>query len=87
MVWRMVFLATVIAVAMIAIKDGRVLREVGLTGSCSQVSAEHVFWEACTRGKLDGRPDLSRQGCKAVAIRGKVEWWRCPAGIGSSRGT
>ena len=87
MVWRMVFLATVIVVAMVAVKNGRVLREAGLTGSCTQVSAQHAFWEVCTKGKLDGRPDLSRQGCTAVAIRGKTEWWRCPAGIGSSRGS
>jgi len=79
-------LKTVVAVAvcilavMFAIKDGRVLRSTGLTGSCTtvQARADGSEVEACHAGKLEGRPDLSRTGCISVAVRGKLEWWHCP---------
>ena len=90
MLFRMFLAATLVVAVMLAVKDGRLLRDAGLTGSCSSVAAPgatHTFWQACKKGRLDGRPDLSRQSCKAVAIKGGVEWWRCPAGIGTSRGS
>jgi hypothetical protein len=88
MLLRIVLVGAVLVAAMVAIKDGRILRDAGLTGSCSSVVAppgQHTFWQACKKGRLEGRPDLSRQGCTAVTIRNAVEWWRCPASIGSNR--
>jgi hypothetical protein len=86
-----VLVVAVLAVALMAsIKDGRVLREAGLTGSCSAVAApagQTGDWEKCTAGKLEGAPNLSRQGCTSVKATGKTEWWRCPARIGSAPGT
>jgi hypothetical protein len=88
MLLRIVLVGALLVGAMVAVKDGRVLRDAGLTGSCSSVSTptgQNTFWKACKKGRLDGRPDLSRQGCTAVSIKSGVEWWRCPASIGSSR--
>ena len=88
MIVRIVLAGALIAAAMVAVKDGRLLRQSGLTGSCRSVvtrGGEVVFWEACRKGKLDGRPNLTRQGCKAVTIRNGLEWWHCPAALGASR--
>jgi hypothetical protein len=38
-------------------------------------------------GKLEGAPDLTRQGCKSMKVVGKREYWRCPASIKSSHNT
>ena len=88
MLFRMFLAATLVVAVMLAVKDGRLLRDAGLTGSCSSIpapGATHAYWQACKKGRLDGRPDLSRQGCKAVAVKQGLEWWRCPASLGSSR--
>lgn len=66
---------------MLAVKDGRVLRATGLTGSCTVAvtAADGAQLDACRPGKLDGRPDLSKQGCTADGISGTYEYWQCPA--------
>jgi hypothetical protein len=76
--------AVLIVLLMIVIKDGRALREVGLTGGCHAVATpkgQDGEWQACDPGKLQGAPDLSRHGCTSVQFVGKREYWRCPAGI------
>ncbi len=75
---------------MLVIKDGRASRNLGLTGSCNAVPApagQVGLWQACKPGKLEGAPDLSRYGCKAMGSAGKRELWHCPAGIKSSHDT
>jgi hypothetical protein len=69
---------------MAVIKDGRVLRKAGLTGGCTAVAAPAAqtgSWERCVPGKLEGAPDLSRQGCSLATTYRKSELWRCPAPI------
>ena len=87
---RGVFFAAVLIVAlMLVIKDGRLLREVGLTGGCRPVAApagQDGNWQACDPGKLQGAPDLSRQSCTSVSFAGKTEYWRCPAGLDGGPG-
>jgi hypothetical protein len=87
---RGVILGAILIVAlMIVIKDGRLLREAGLTGGCHPVATPKVQdgdWQACDPGKLQGAPDLGRQGCKSVSFVGKTEYWHCPAGLQSSPG-
>jgi len=72
-----------ILAVMIAIKDGRVLRSSSLTGSCTavQTRTDGSELEACQGGKLEGRPDLSHRGCISFGIRGKLEYWHCPADL------
>jgi hypothetical protein len=82
--------AALIFVLMLAVKDGRFLREVGLTGGCRAVAApkgEDGAWQACEPGKLQGAPNLTRQSCKSVMVVGKTEYWRCPAGIEGGPGS
>jgi hypothetical protein len=87
---KILLAALLIVAAMVAIKNGRVLRDAGLTGSCGSITkpvAQTGTWKACKRGRLEGRPDLSRQGCTAEGVAAKLQYWRCPAQLGSARGT
>ena len=73
---------------MLAVKDGRVLAEAGLVGSCSAVRApagDAFDWQACRPGRLEGRPDLARKSCTSRGVVDGVEFWRCPAAVDSSR--
>ena len=83
MVKRVIIAGVVVLALMIAIKDGRILRETGLTGACSnaQTLADGSQLQACRSGKLEGRPDLSRQGCKVAGLTGTYQYWRCPAAV------
>ena len=57
MVKRIVLTATLIAFAMFAVKDGRMLHIAGLTGSCTivQTAANGEQMEACTLREARGR--------------------------------
>ena len=86
MVKRIVVIGALLAAGMVAVKDGRVLRDAGLTGSCTvaQTLANGEQIESCSSGKLEGAPDLSRNGCSnAGPYAGRV-YWRCPAPIVSA---
>jgi hypothetical protein len=71
---------------MVVIKDGRVLRVAGLTGSCSvvQTFSDSSELAACRAGKLEGRPDLSSRGCQSVGLNATYQYWRCPAALAVS---
>ena len=78
---KILLLGALVLAVMVAVKDGRVLRATGLTGSCSVVSTapNGIQVEACHKGKLRGAPDLSGSGCTNTGtFNGKV-YWRCPA--------
>ena len=87
MVTRIVFTTALIASAMFAAKDGRVLHAAGLTGSCKvvQTAASGQQMEACTSGKLEGAPDLSRNGCTDAGLYAGRIYWSCPAPVQSVR--
>ena len=84
---RGVLVFAVLVVALMAtIKDGRALHKLGLTGGCAAVATpagQTGAWERCIAGKLEGAPDLSRQGCLSAGTYGKAEFWKCPARIKS----
>jgi len=90
-----VFLKQIVAIGvcifalMVVVKDGRVLRMAGLTGSCSVVQTyrDSSAMVACRPGKLEGRPDLSRSGCTSAEIGPAVQYWRCAAGFDISEAT
>jgi hypothetical protein len=86
MVTRIVFVAALIAGGMFAVKDHRVLQAAGLTGSCAviQTAADGQQIEACTSGKLEGAPDLTRNGCTDSGPYAGREFWRCPAPVASA---
>jgi hypothetical protein len=85
-VLRAAAVVLLIVAAMVTIKDGRALREIGLIASCTAVATppgQNGYWEACRPGKLEGRPDLKRQSCESIGVRAKVEYWRCPSPVES----
>ena len=87
MLKRVLAVAVVILAVMIAVKDARILKTTGLTGTCSVVQASAGSGPdlseiaACKAGKLEGRPDLSHRGCKRVGRSGTTDYWRCPVGF------
>ncbi len=73
---------------MAAIRDGRIMRDAGLLSSCNQVSVGgkiDATLMSCSKGRLDGYPDLTNKGCSLVSVRRNYEYWRCQAPIVSSQ--
>jgi hypothetical protein len=87
MVKGVIVVAILIAAAMAVVKDGRALRSVGLTSSCSTVSrnADGTQVAACRAGKLEGAPDLSMHGCTIVGGTKSLRYWHCPSAVESSQ--
>jgi hypothetical protein len=85
MLIRILVAAAVVLALMLVVKDGRVMRDAGLTGSCASAKTypDGSQLEACSAGKLAGRPSLSAQGCTSTGLAGTYEYWRCPAGVES----
>ena len=83
-----IVLATAAVIAALALlKDGRVLERSGLVGRCTVVqaaAADGSAVHACRPGKLEGRPDLSRDSCTPTGLVNGVEYWRCPAPVEES---
>ena len=72
---------------MAAIKDGRVLRDAGLLSTCSTVVANgkaDPTLLTCSKGRLNGWPDMTNKSCNLVATRPTHEFWRCQAPVVSS---
>ena len=86
MLRRILMCGVLVLVAMVAVKNGWVLRRSGLIGSCIVQAdlAGGVQQEACRAGTLDGNPDLSGKGCTRQSSVGPVAYWLCPAPIQSS---
>jgi hypothetical protein len=88
---RMIFLVAVLIFAsMLVIKDGRFMHKAGLTGWCGATAPPEGRagdWMACHQGRLDGRPNLSKQGCHAHGVAGRIQYWSCPAPIAGALGT
>jgi hypothetical protein len=73
---------------MAAIRDGRVLRDAGLLSSCSPVTVNGRYdgsLQSCSKGRLDGYPDLTNKSCELVSVRNNREYWKCAAPIVSSQ--
>ena len=83
MLKRVVAVAVVILALMVAVRSGRVLSTAGLKGSCSivQTLADGSQWVACQKGKLSGRPDMTRHNCTSSGVTGTYEYWKCPADL------
>ena len=85
--FRGALVVALILAVMVAVKDGRLLREAGLLSTCTTLSSyegQTGYWHACREGRLEGRPDLSRRSCESHGVRGGYEYWRCPEHIGTA---
>jgi hypothetical protein len=72
---------------MAAIRDGRVLRDAGLLSSCNAVvvhGKQDPTLQNCSKGRLDGFPDLTNKSCHIIAANPSHQVWRCDAPIVSS---
>jgi hypothetical protein len=73
---------------MAAIRDGRILRDAGLLSTCNAVVVNgrtDPTLLACSKGRLDGFPDMSNKACNLVSVRPNREYWRCAAPVISSQ--
>ena len=71
----------ILMAAMAAVKDGRILARLELTGSCASISTpagNTGVWYSCKPGRLEGAKDLSRHNCTTEGTRARRELWRCP---------
>jgi hypothetical protein len=72
---------------MAAIKDGRLLKDAGLLSNCNAVAVDgkaEPTEMSCSKGRLDGWPDLTNQSCTLVSLGRQREVWRCAAPVVSS---
>ena len=73
---------------MAAIRDGRVLKDAGLLSSCNTVvvnGRQDSTVLSCSKGRLDGFPDMTDKSCNLIAVHPKHEFWRCEAPVVSSQ--
>jgi hypothetical protein len=83
MIARIVITGMLIFLGMVVVKNGWLLRTIGVTGSCAAYghSAAGTQWKLCKPGALTGRPDLAGKGCTSGGLSGSDEYWLCPAPI------
>jgi hypothetical protein len=87
---KLLLVTAVIVAVMVAVRDGRIFAEAGLTGICVPTAApggQGEWWHECSEGRISGWPDMSRLNCTSQGYRGGHELWRCPAGLSSERTT
>ena len=88
MLLKILLVGAVLVGAMAAIRDGRVLRDAGLLSSCS-VSSVNGHADptvmSCSKGRLDGFPNLTNKACKLISTHPHREYWRCDAPVVSSQ--
>jgi hypothetical protein len=88
MLLKILVVGAVVIGAMAAVKDGRVLRDAGLLSRCSAVvvnGQSDSTLLSCSKGRLDGWPDMTNKSCNLISVHPKREYWRCQAPVVSSR--
>jgi hypothetical protein len=87
MLLKILFVGAVLIGVMAAIRDGRMLRDAGLLSSCAPVVANSndPTLMKCSKGRLDGFPDLTDKSCSLISVRARHEYWRCAAPVVSSQ--
>jgi len=85
MLLKILVVGVVLIGAMAAIRDGRVLRDAGLLSSCNPVNVKTENELSCSKGRLDGFPDMSDKSCNLIGVTRNREFWRCEAPVVSSQ--
>ena len=88
MLLKILAVGVVVIGVMIAVKDGRVLRDAGLLSKCNAVTVNGKVDPSvlsCTKGRLDGYPDMSNKSCNLIAVHPNHQLWRCAAPVVSSQ--
>jgi hypothetical protein len=84
---KILVVGAVLIGVMAAIRDGRVLKDAGLLSSCSSVTVNgraDPTLLVCSKGRLDGFPDLTTRSCGLLSRHPNREYWRCVAPVVSS---
>jgi hypothetical protein len=87
MVLKILVVGALLIGVMAAIRDGRVLKDAGLLSSCQPVTVNGKLDPtllACSKGRLDGFPDLTKKSCGLLSIHPDRQYWRCVAPVVSS---
>jgi hypothetical protein len=85
---KILVVGAVLVGAMAAIKQGTVLRDAGLLSSCKVATLNGRYdptMMSCSKGRLDGFPDLTGKSCTLTTVRADQEYWRCDAPVVSSQ--
>jgi hypothetical protein len=88
MLLKIIVVGAVLIGVMAAIRDGRLLKDAGLLSTCNAASVNgrsEPTVLSCTKGKLDGFPDMTSKACTLIQQQGNRQFWRCPAPVVSSQ--
>jgi hypothetical protein len=88
MLLKIIIVGAIAIGAMAAIKDGRVLRDAGLLSTCAAITSNgrsEANELSCSKGRLDGFPDLTNKACDLISANPNRELWRCPVAVVSSQ--
>jgi hypothetical protein len=88
MLLRILIVGAVLIGAMAAIRDGRVLRDAGLLSSCTVATVNGKVEPtvmSCSKGRLDGYPNLTNKACHLISVTRNHQLWRCETPIVSSQ--
>jgi hypothetical protein len=88
MLVKILIVGVVLIGAMAAIRDGRVLRDAGLLSTCAPATVNgksDPTMLSCSKGRLDGWPNMTDKSCDLVAVHAKHEYWKCAAPVVSSQ--
>jgi hypothetical protein len=87
MLLKIIVVGALLVGIMAVIRDGRVLKDAGLLSRCNAVTLngkQDSTVLSCSKGRLDGWPDMSSQSCSLIAVHPSREYWRCAAPVVSS---
>ena len=88
MLLKILVVGAVLIGAMAAIRDGTVLRDAGLLSSCHAVAVNGRIdptMLSCSKGRLDGFPNMTTRSCQLISSHPNREYWRCDAPVVSSQ--
>ena len=78
---RLWLIAMLAAGTLAVVRDHDLMHRTGLLGHCAVThspTGAKGSWQACDKGILNGRPDLTSHACRSVVRTGSIEYWRCP---------
>ncbi len=88
MLLKIIVVGALLVGLMAVIRDGSVLKDAGLLSSCNAVTLDgkqDPTVLSCSRGRLDGWPDMTNQSCNLIAVHPNRQYWRCAAPVVSSQ--
>ena len=89
MLLKIIVVGALVVGTMAVIRDGRVLKDAGLLSRCNTVTTLNGQQDptllSCSKGRLDGWPNMSGQSCNLIAVHPSREYWRCAAPVVSSQ--